>query len=405
MLAFARSDRHADVLDGHRGGARGRASTRVKLNAVVIRGYNDDEVLDLLEFARARGRRGAVHRVHGRGWRDAVVDWTRSCPSARSSSAIGAALRRRSSRCRDGRLAPAERFRLPDGTIVRRHRLDHGAVLPRPATAAGSPRTGPGSSASTASDGHRPPRAAPDGATDEEIAALIRETWTRADRPRAPRSGWPRPTGACCTRSRACAPIRGARCTPGAADGAPRRAHRTADPPNTGNIARLCAATDTPLHLIEPLGFSLDDTEVAAPGSTTGTRSTSGSIPTGSRSGTRSPRPLPLLLRQRRRATTREAPFGRTACWSSATRPTGMPARILEKHPERCFTDPDAGRGAEPQPRERGEHRAVRGTAPDRGAGAGGGAGGRAARRPRKRSAAAGGGSSRAPLEQDHSGL
>ena len=26
-------------------------------------------------------------------------------------------------------------------------------------------------------------------------------------------------------------------------------------PPNTGNIARLCAATDTPLHLIEPLGF------------------------------------------------------------------------------------------------------------------------------------------------------
>lgn len=30
-------------------------------------------------------------------------------------------------------------------------------------------------------------------------------------------------------------------------------------PPNTGNIARLCAATDTELHLIEPLGFRLDD--------------------------------------------------------------------------------------------------------------------------------------------------
>lgn len=30
-------------------------------------------------------------------------------------------------------------------------------------------------------------------------------------------------------------------------------------PPNTGNVARLCAATDTHLHLIEPLGFSLDD--------------------------------------------------------------------------------------------------------------------------------------------------
>lgn len=30
-------------------------------------------------------------------------------------------------------------------------------------------------------------------------------------------------------------------------------------PPNTGTIARLCAATQTSLHLIEPLGFSLED--------------------------------------------------------------------------------------------------------------------------------------------------
>ncbi|MDD4526640.1 MAG: tRNA (cytidine(34)-2'-O)-methyltransferase [Candidatus Margulisbacteria bacterium] len=30
-------------------------------------------------------------------------------------------------------------------------------------------------------------------------------------------------------------------------------------PPNTGNIARLCLATNSPLYLIEPLGFSLDD--------------------------------------------------------------------------------------------------------------------------------------------------
>ena len=30
-------------------------------------------------------------------------------------------------------------------------------------------------------------------------------------------------------------------------------------PPNTGSIARLCAATDTTLHLIEPLGFSLEE--------------------------------------------------------------------------------------------------------------------------------------------------
>ena len=30
-------------------------------------------------------------------------------------------------------------------------------------------------------------------------------------------------------------------------------------PPNTGNIARTCAATDSVLHLVEPLGFSLDE--------------------------------------------------------------------------------------------------------------------------------------------------
>lgn len=30
-------------------------------------------------------------------------------------------------------------------------------------------------------------------------------------------------------------------------------------PPNTGSIARLCAATGAHLHLVEPLGFVLDD--------------------------------------------------------------------------------------------------------------------------------------------------
>ena len=36
--------------------------------------------------------------------------------------------------------------------------------------------------------------------------------------------------------------------------------------PNTGNIARLCAATRTSLHLIEPLGFKLDDAQLKRAG-------------------------------------------------------------------------------------------------------------------------------------------
>lgn len=37
-------------------------------------------------------------------------------------------------------------------------------------------------------------------------------------------------------------------------------------PPNTGNIIRLCANTGCHLHLIEPLGFSLDDRQLRRAG-------------------------------------------------------------------------------------------------------------------------------------------
>jgi tRNA (cytidine/uridine-2'-O-)-methyltransferase len=37
-------------------------------------------------------------------------------------------------------------------------------------------------------------------------------------------------------------------------------------PPNTGNIARLCAATCAALHLVEPLGFSIDEHAVRRAG-------------------------------------------------------------------------------------------------------------------------------------------
>lgn len=37
-------------------------------------------------------------------------------------------------------------------------------------------------------------------------------------------------------------------------------------PPNTGNVARLCAATGAQLHLVEPLGFRIDDRELKRAG-------------------------------------------------------------------------------------------------------------------------------------------
>lgn len=37
-------------------------------------------------------------------------------------------------------------------------------------------------------------------------------------------------------------------------------------PPNTGNVARICAATSSPLHLVGPLGFRIDEHAVRRAG-------------------------------------------------------------------------------------------------------------------------------------------
>jgi tRNA (cytidine/uridine-2'-O-)-methyltransferase len=37
-------------------------------------------------------------------------------------------------------------------------------------------------------------------------------------------------------------------------------------PPNAGNVIRLCANTGTRLHLVEPLGFSMDDRQLKRAG-------------------------------------------------------------------------------------------------------------------------------------------
>jgi tRNA (cytidine/uridine-2'-O-)-methyltransferase len=42
--------------------------------------------------------------------------------------------------------------------------------------------------------------------------------------------------------------------------------HRPEIPPNTGNVIRLCANTGAALHLIRPLGFTLDDARLRRAG-------------------------------------------------------------------------------------------------------------------------------------------
>ena len=42
--------------------------------------------------------------------------------------------------------------------------------------------------------------------------------------------------------------------------------HTPEIPPNTGNVIRLCANTGARLHLVEPLGFSLEDRQLKRAG-------------------------------------------------------------------------------------------------------------------------------------------
>jgi cyclic pyranopterin phosphate synthase len=54
MKAMARHDRSADVLSGI-AAAQAAGFGRIKLNTVVIRGVNDDELVDIVQFAATRG--------------------------------------------------------------------------------------------------------------------------------------------------------------------------------------------------------------------------------------------------------------------------------------------------------------------------------------------------------------
>jgi cyclic pyranopterin phosphate synthase len=115
FTAFTRSARHADVLAGIHA-ALHLGFTSVKLNSVVIRGFNDDEIVDLLEFGRSQGA-----EVRFIEYMD-VGGATRWSPDAVvSRREILATFERRYGEIRPlaeapRSSAPAERFALPDGT-------------------------------------------------------------------------------------------------------------------------------------------------------------------------------------------------------------------------------------------------------------------------------------------------
>ncbi len=111
-------------------------------------------------------------------------------------------------------------------------------------------------------------------------------------------------------------------------------------PPNTGNIARLCAATDTSLHLIEPLGFSVQDTDLKRAGLDYWDAVDLWIHPDWREFREAISRDRCLYFSARATRPLTEAEFHRNSVLVFGNETDGMPDRILEKHPERCFTIP-----------------------------------------------------------------
>lgn len=179
MLAFAKSARHGDVLAGIEA-ARAAGFEHLKLNSVVIRGFNDDEVVDLVDFARAHDAEVRFIEYMDVG---GATRW--SADQVVSQRDMLEALTRRygpiTALTGDGR-APAERFRLRDGTSFG---IIASVTAPFCRTCDRSRVTADGTwflclYASRGIDLREPLRA---GASDAELATLLGETWRgRADR-------------------------------------------------------------------------------------------------------------------------------------------------------------------------------------------------------------------------------
>jgi tRNA (cytidine/uridine-2'-O-)-methyltransferase len=114
-------------------------------------------------------------------------------------------------------------------------------------------------------------------------------------------------------------------------------------PPNTGNIARLCAATDSPLHLIGPLGFSLDEREVRRAGLDYWDKTDLWVHPDWFVFRDAISRDRCLYFSANAERDYRQAPYQDRKVLVFGSETEGMPARILEKYPTRCFRIPMPG--------------------------------------------------------------
>lgn len=180
MRELARSDRHADVVAGI-AAARAAGFERIKLNTVVIRGVNDDELMDLIEFARAHDAEVRFIEYMDVG---GATGWSaEQVVSQREIIEVLSARYGPITPVTTGDLsAPAERFRMPDGVTFG---IVASTTAPFCRSCDRSRLTADGTwflclYAERGIDLREPVRS---GATDKDLADLITSTWqSRKDR-------------------------------------------------------------------------------------------------------------------------------------------------------------------------------------------------------------------------------
>lgn len=177
MRDLARTDRHADVLEGI--AAARHAGFRIKLNTVVMRGVNDDELVDLIEFARTQEAEVRFIEYMDVG---GATGWTAEQVVSQRDMLETLSAHYGSITPLPAGPAPAERFRMGDGTTFG---IIASTTAPFCRSCDRSRLTADGTwflclYAERGIDLRAPMRS---GASDAELAELISATWQgRSDR-------------------------------------------------------------------------------------------------------------------------------------------------------------------------------------------------------------------------------
>ena len=105
-------------------------------------------------------------------------------------------------------------------------------------------------------------------------------------------------------------------------------------PPNTGNVARLCAVTGAQLHLVEPLGFSIADKDLRRAGLDYWDEVVAEIHPDLANWEARAPWPRVHLFTADGAKTLWEADFRPGDALVFGSEQVGLPADLLERHRE-----------------------------------------------------------------------